>query len=274
MRQLSSRYPLWLCDVWGVIHDGVTAFAPAYEALRKHRENGGLVLLITNAPRLAGNVAEQLDSLRMPRACYDAIVTSGDVTRSLIVLNGKGAVYHIGPERDLGIFHNLQTELVPLEKAHAVVCTGLFDDTAETPEDYAATLARMKALGLPMICANPDKIVRRGAHIIYCAGAIAERYEENGGQVLMAGKPFRPIYDLALKMAAGIRKAPVGKKDVLAIGDGPETDIAGAAAYGIDCVLITGGISDASLSPEAVEREVRAKVPQAHIVEVLPELDW
>ncbi len=274
MKDLSVRYPVWFCDVWGVIHDGLTSFPPASDALSKHRENGGIVLLITNAPRLAGNVAEQMDGLRVPRSAYDAIITSGDVTRSLIVQHGKGAVHHIGPERDKGIFEGLPTRLVPLEEANAVVCTGLHDDTRETGEDYAPILGRMKTLGLTMICANPDKIVRRGNQIVYCAGAIAEIYERDQGLVLMAGKPFQPIYELALQRAAELRKAPVGKNDVVAIGDGPDTDIAGAARFGLDCVLITGGVSDAALSQEAVEREVRSRIPEARIVLVQRDLHW
>jgi HAD superfamily hydrolase (TIGR01459 family) len=274
MQELSSRYPVWLCDVWGVVHDGVVAFAPACDSLRRHRTGAGTVLLVTNAPRRAAGVASQLDHLGVPPDAYDGIVTSGDVTRSLIVAHGKGAVHHIGPSRDLGIFEGLDVALVPPETAHAVVCTGLHDDTVETPDDYREALARMRELNLPMICANPDKIVRRGSDIVYCAGALAERYEQHGGRVLMAGKPFQPIYELALATAAEIRRSPVQKRDVLAIGDGPETDIAGAALFGIDCALITGGISDAALSPAAIEREVRLKVPLANIVKVQQDLHW
>jgi HAD superfamily hydrolase (TIGR01459 family) len=274
MRSLSSRYPLWLCDVWGVVHNGVVAFSSACEALANHRAQGGLVLLVTNAPRRANDVAEQLSRLNVPAASYDGIVTSGDVTRSLIVSHGRGAVHHLGPTRDLGIFDGLATSLVPLDHANAVVCTGLFDDTSEGPEDYLDTFREMLARDLTMICANPDKIVRRASQIVFCAGALAERYAEGGGRVLMAGKPFSPIYDLALYIAAEKAGREIGLNEVLAIGDGPETDIAGAAQYGIDCVLITGGISDAALPPEAVEREVRARVPEANIVKVQRELAW
>jgi len=274
MRSLSEHYPVWLCDVWGVIHNGVVSFGPACKALQNHRRNGGTVLLVTNAPRRAESVAQQLTNLRVPEDCYDAIVTSGDVTRSLINNQGGGAVYHLGPERDMGIYQGLDTRLVSLDEARAVVCTGLFDDRVETPDDYASTLRRMKAFGLPMICANPDKVVRRGSQIVYCAGAIAEAYERIGGRITMAGKPFPPIYDLAMKMAGDIRQGTINTAEILAIGDGPETDIAGAAGQGFDCVLITGGISDHALSPAAVARKVQAAIPDARIVDVQRDLSW
>jgi HAD superfamily hydrolase (TIGR01459 family) len=274
MHSLSSQYPVWFCDVWGVIHDGVDAFATACNALMRHRANGGRVLLVTNAPRRADDVMQQLTRLHVPAESYDAVITSGDVTRDLIATLGRGAVHHIGPPRDLGLFAGLETTLVPLEQAHAVVCTGLFDDTTETPDDYRETYRHMRELGLAMICANPDKIVRRGPDIVYCAGALAEQYEAAGGTVHMAGKPFAPIYDYGFRIASDLMGTTVLRSQILAIGDGPETDIAGAAANGLDCVLITGGISDATLSSEAIAREVRAQVPAARIVKVLPELAW
>ena len=185
----------------------------------------------------------------MPRNAYDAVVTSGDVTRTLIGRYAGRGVYHLGPERDQGIFRGLEVARVPLAEASAVLCTGLFDDTREGPDNYAETYADMLARGLQMICANPDKIVRRGDHIIYCSGALAERYAALGGDVLMAGKPFAPIYDLALAEAARIRGGAVAKPDVLCIGDGPETDIKGAADNGFDALLVAGGISDALKRP-------------------------
>jgi HAD superfamily hydrolase (TIGR01459 family) len=274
MQDLSRRYPLWLCDVWGVVHNGMAAFPEATDALERHRLQGGLVLLVTNAPRRGPSVAEQLQRLQVPATAYDGIVTSGDVTRGLIEVHGKGAVYHVGPPRDLGIFEGLNTSLVPVDAAHAVVCTGLFDDTRETPDDYRDSLRQMQELKLPFICANPDRIVRRGDHITYCAGAIADAYQELGGSVLMAGKPYAPIYELAMAEAADLRGGPIAKAQALAIGDGPDTDIAGASSFGIDCVLITGGIGDATRSLEAAEAEVKQRVPGARIVKVQRELHW
>jgi HAD superfamily hydrolase (TIGR01459 family) len=274
MRLQSARYPVWLCDVWGVIHNGVRSFPEACDALLQHRTGGGTVLLITNAPRLAVAVEAQLARLGVSRDCFDAIITSGDVTRSLIRARGGGKVYHLGPPRDRGLFEGLDVSLVPLAEARAVVCTGLFDDTRETPDDYAETYQEMAARDLPMICANPDKVVRRGDSLVYCAGALAERYADLGGEVFMAGKPHLPIYELAMDVAGRLRGTKIGADMCLAIGDGPETDIAGAASLGIDCVLITGGISDVSLSSEQVAESVRKQVPSARIVAVQSELAW
>jgi HAD superfamily hydrolase (TIGR01450 family) len=274
MRDLSKTYPVWLCDIWGVVHNGVNGFAAACDALSRHRGNGGSVILVTNAPRLHDNVARQLQRLQVPDSAYDRIVTSGDVTRHLIATHGAAGVYHLGPARDEGLFAGLSVARVPLDAAVAVVCTGLFDDTTETAENYEDSLQAMRRRNIEMICANPDKVVRRGSRLIPCAGAIAERFEQIGGKVLMAGKPFAPIYELALDLAAELRGKRPKLSEVLAIGDGPETDIAGAAQLGVDVVLITGGISDAELDDAAIERHVRARVPAAHIVRTLPELAW
>jgi HAD superfamily hydrolase (TIGR01459 family) len=274
MRELSSAYPVWFCDVWGVVHNGVHHFPDAVDALVRHRANGGTAVLITNAPRLANNVEVQLDRLGVNRLAWDAVVTSGDVTQSLLAKHDGETVFHLGPERDLGIFAGMNVRRRRLEEAKVVLCTGLFDDTRETPDDYARTFERMLDSGLAMICANPDMVVRRGAKLIYCAGALAERYRAMGGRVLMAGKPFDPIYDLALRVAGEARGREIEKANCLAIGDGPETDIKGAANFGIDCVLVAGGITDERLSVAALERKVRLLVPDAEIVKTMPSLSW
>jgi HAD superfamily hydrolase (TIGR01459 family) len=274
MRNLSSLYPVWLCDVWGVVHNGVEPFADAVNALTQHRANGGTVILITNAPRLAGNFEQQLYGLGVSRTAWDAVVTSGDVTQDLLAKYSGETVYHLGPERDLGIFVNMDVRRGPLTDAKVVLCTGLFDDTRETPDDYVATLEQMLASNLTMICANPDTVVRRGAQLVYCAGALAERYSATGGSVVMAGKPFEPIYDFAIKAASQARGKTVEKAHCLAIGDGPETDVRGAANNGIDCVLVGGGVSDERLSIAALERNVRLLLPHAKIVTTMRSLRW
>jgi HAD superfamily hydrolase (TIGR01459 family) len=271
---LSSRYKLWLCDIWGVVHNGVRAFAPAVEALKRHRQNGGTVILVTNAPRPAAGIERQLAGLGVTRESHDAVVTSGDVTHALIAEHKGGVVHHIGPRRDLAVFEGTGVKRGALTEAEAVVCTGLFDDETETPDDYADQFAEMKKRGLTMICANPDKIVRRGDHLIFCSGALAERYAAMGGAVKMAGKPYAPIYDLALGLAAKIRGRTAARDEVLAIGDGPETDILGAADYGIATLLIAGGIADRRHSPREVEAQVRKAVPHARIEATLKELAW
>ncbi len=274
MQDLSQRFPVWLCDVWGVLHDGVHVFAGTVDALTRHRAQGGLVILVSNSPRTAAGVARQLEGLGVPPTCHDAIVTSGDVTRTLAVKESGGKVFHLGTERDASIFEGLPLQRTSLEEAHAVLCTGLFDDSHETPADYTALLQQMRELALPMICANPDKIVRKGSRLLYCAGALAEVYAALGGTVLMAGKPFSPIYELAHSEAERLGKRRFAKSDLLALGDGPETDIKGAADYGIAAVLVADGVTDASNGLEAAERKVKAAVPGANIVRTVRQLHW
>ena len=247
---LATRYDVMLCDVWGVLHNGAAAFAEASDALMRARDMGRTVILVSNAPRPNAEVALMLDRFGVPRAAYDAIVTSGDVTTGLLREGGIARVWHLGPERDLGLYEGVDVELVPLEEAGLVVCTGLFDDTTETPGTYRETLAAMKARGLTMICANPDIVVERGGELIWCAGALAEAYQDIGGEAVWCGKPHRPIYDAAFARAAQLRGAPVEPARVLAIGDALRTDLAGALGVGIDCLFIAGGIHAGELGLE------------------------
>jgi len=173
---LAPDYDVVLCDVWGVVHNGVAAFAEAGQALTQFRSRHGTVILITNAPRPAAFVRKLLDRLAVPHAAYDAIVTSGDVTHAIIAARAGERVFHIGPERDLPIFDGLDAPLAPIDAADYVVCSGLFDDTVETPQDYTALIEKLCARGLPMVCANPDVVVERGDKLVYCAGAIADLY--------------------------------------------------------------------------------------------------
>ncbi len=274
MHSLSAAYPVWLCDIWGVVHNGLTGYEAAAHALSRHREQGGIVILVTNAPRTSRGVIKQLAEIGVPAEVYDRVVTSGDVTQTLVKDHARGRVYHVGPPRDLSIFEGQAVKRVPLKEAHAVLCTGLADDNVETPDDYNDLLSRMKELNLPMICANPDKLVRKGSRLLYCAGALAERYSSMGGQVLMAGKPYEPIYDLALQIAGTIAGHRIDKMKVLAIGDGPETDIKGAADYGLAAVLIADGVTDPSDGLDATLARVQAKLPHAKIVKILHRLAW
>jgi len=265
MRELSGRYPVWLCDVWGVVHDGHAPIGSALLALEKHRAAGGKVILITNAPRPMKTIQAFIDRIGVPRSAYDAMVTSGDVTRALMLQHGAHGLYHLGPDEDLPLFDGLAVKRVPVEQAGAVVCTGFFDEVNETSKDYLPILHTIKARGLTLICANPDKVVWEGGRLYPCAGAIAEEYEAMGGKVLMAGKPFSPIYNVALQLAGRPDKA-----QVLAIGDGPETDIKGAVANGLACVFISGGIN----TEPGAETEVRTKYPEARILRAMAELAW
>ncbi len=274
MKSLSADYPVWLCDIWGVVHNGLKGYEAAAQALSQHRKQGGVVILVTNAPRTSQDVIWHLNNLKIPPQSYDRVVTSGDVTQTLVREHAKGKAYYLGPPRDLSLFQGQMVKQVPMAEAHAVLCTGLVNDSMETPDDYGDLLSRMKQLNLPMICANPDKIVRKGDRLLFCAGSLAEKYAGMGGTVLMAGKPYEPIYDLALQTAGTIVGRQIEKSEVLAIGDGPETDIKGAADFGISVVLIADGVTDASDGLEATLARVEAKVSHAKIVKILHHLVW
>jgi HAD superfamily hydrolase (TIGR01459 family) len=220
----------------------VVAFADACTALTRFRRQGGTVVLITNAPRPAEVVMALLDGLEVPRAAYDAIVSSGDVTRAIIAARAGQSAFHVGPARDVPIFAGLDAPLVPLDRADYVVCSGLFDDTTESPQDYKALIATMCERCLTMVCANPDMVVERADKLVYCAGGIADLYASAGGSVLYAGKPYRPIYEQALDIARSVRGRETEHRRLLAIGDSVRTDLEGAAAFGIDCLFVTGGI--------------------------------
>lgn len=232
----------WLVDIWGVMHNGVNAFEASGAACAAFREAGGYVVLLTNAPRPAPSVVAQLARVGVRPEAYDAIVTSGDVTRGLVEAWKGKPIHHLGPDRDQAIFSGLDVTFATSLEAEIVVCSGLIDDETETPADYTTTLKGFARRGLVMLCANPDIRVQRGDKLIYCAGALAQAYEGFGGEVVYSGKPHPPIYELALGVIeAGLGRA-VDKDRVLAIGDGVKTDIAGAAAMGIRSVFIASGI--------------------------------
>jgi len=239
---LAPGYDALLCDVWGVVHNGLASFPDACDALMRARARGAAVVFITNAPRPSEVVMRQLEKLRVPRETYDAIVSSGDVTRSVIEERRGQTLYHLGPERDHSIFSGLDVRFAPLESADYVVCSGLENDEVETPEDYRGRLQTMLERKLFMVCGNPDVVVERGTELVYCAGALADLYAGMGGEVLYAGKPYRPIYDMALQKAAVAagKKPALGR--VLAIGDSLRTDLKGAHAAGVDFLFVTSGI--------------------------------
>ncbi len=273
---LCADYQLMLCDVWGVLHNGRDVFADALEACAAFRAGGGTVVLISNSPRPRQSLIEQLDMIGVPRTVYDGVVTSGDVTRGELSGRGGARVFHLGPERDKGIFEGLETVFGEADKADLVVCSGLFDDTSETPEDYIEMLAAMNARGLAMICANPDLMVERGGSLIYCAGALAQAYEELGGEVLYAGKPYLPIYERALTLAAETRGEDVPLGRVVAIGDGLKTDMAGAARLGVDALFVASGLHVAN-KDDGLDENTVARLFTEHAVKpigALSALRW
>lgn len=241
LQDISGNYAAILCDVWGVLHNGMRPFAGAAAALAAARQRGIAVVLITNAPRLAPSVVAQLASIGVPESAWDRIITSGDVTRTLVA-EGPRKVFHLGPDRDLGLYEGLDVEVVEEFEASSVCCTGYYDDDTEGPEDYADMLRRFRARNLPFVCANPDIMVEKGDRLIWCAGALARDYAQLGGRTLIAGKPHRPIYDAALKAAGEIVGRPLEKREALAIGDGMLTDVKGGADNGFDVLYVSAGI--------------------------------
>lgn len=240
---VADDYDVLLCDVWGVIHNGRESWPEACEALTRFNEKGGHVVLISNSPRPASDVIAQLDSLNVPRSSWKAFVTSGDATRAELAKRAPGPALAIGPARDATTYEGTGLELVDnAADAAFVSVTGLIDDATETPEDYQDRLTPAAERGLDLICANPDRIVQKGDQIIYCAGALADLYEELGGKVIMAGKPFAPIYDLAIAEAEALLDGPVDRSRVLCIGDGVITDVLGAENQNLDCLFIAQGI--------------------------------
>ena len=242
LRDLVDGVDVILSDIWGVVHNGLVAFPEACEALHSFRKQGGAVILITNAPRPADSVQRQLRKLGVADDSYDAIVSSGDLTRQFVASHPGQKVFWLGPERDNSIYRGLDPVLAPLQQAVYVVCTGLLDDETESAEDYRAMMLQARERKLTLICANPDIVVERGDRLIYCAGAIAELYRELGGEVIFYGKPHRPIYERAMALAAERRGHATELNRVLAIGDSVRTDLAGAQGFGIDCLFVTRGI--------------------------------
>jgi HAD superfamily hydrolase (TIGR01459 family) len=275
LRDLVDGVEVILSDIWGVVHNGLEAFPEACAALHTYRQQGGTVILITNAPRPADSVQRQLRKLGVADDTYDAIVSSGDLTRDFVADHPGKKMFWIGMERHNAVHRGLDPVIAPLEDADYIVCTGLFDDETETPEDYRDMLLQARARKLPLVCANPDIVVERGDRLIYCAGAIAELYRELGGEVIFYGKPHRPIYERAMQLATERRGRPTPLDRVLAIGDSVRTDLTGALGFGIDCLFMTRGIHSEEfegidqLDPASV-KELFGHPPRA----LMRELRW
>ena len=275
LRDLVPGVEVVLSDIWGVVHNGLVAFPEACEALHNFRTQGGTVILITNAPRPADSVQRQLRKLGVADETYDAIVSSGDLTRHFVADHPGKKMFWLGPERDNSIYRGLDPMLAPLEAADYIVCTGLFDDETESAEDYRGMMLKARERQLTLVCANPDIVVERGDRLIYCAGAIAELYRELGGEVIFYGKPHRPIYERAMALAAERQSHPIQLNRVLAIGDSVRTDLTGAHAFGIDCLFLTRGIHSEEfegidqLDPASV-KELFGRPPKA----LMRELRW
>jgi HAD superfamily hydrolase (TIGR01459 family) len=278
LRDVLDGVDVILSDIWGVVHNGLQAWPDACAALAEFRKGGGKVVLITNAPRPADAVQRMLRRLHVPDDVYDAIVSSGDLTRGYIEEHQMQKVFHIGPERDHSLFEGFGVVFGDVEDADYIVCSGLFDDETETAEDYRATLTRARARNLFLVCANPDIVVERGEKLIFCAGALAELYMTLGGKVLFAGKPHAPIYDRALELAEKAGAASVTPQRVLAIGDSVRTDLEGANTSGFRCLFVTSGIHATELgeraNPDAASVTKLFKGASKPPFAVTPKLMW
>jgi len=275
---LAPRYDALLCDLWGVVHNGVVAHPTAVDALVNYRRGGGRVAFITNAPRPSPPIVAMLDGFGVPRDAYDAIVSSGDTTRTMIAPYEGKVVHHFGPARiDDSLYEGLGVIRGPAEEAEVIVCTDMPDDD-DTPDMYEAELRLWLSRRLPLICANPDKFVEIGDKLVYCAGAMADVYADRGGEVRMAGKPYRPIYDEALRLAESAAGHAIDLGRVLCIGDSVRTDAVGAAGFGADLLFITGSIHAAELDAfgAADPTAIRALVAPsgAHLAGFMPRLAW
>lgn len=249
LSEISDRYDALFVDLWGCVHNGISALPEAVSALHTYKAGGGKVVLVTNSPRPRDSVAHQIKGMGVPDDCWDTIATSGDSARAAMFRGIVGQkVYFIGEDRDLAFFTPLKIvedavdiQQVPLAEAEGIVCAGPFDPMAD-PSVYRADFLYAKAKGLKLLCANPDIVVDRGETREWCAGALAQLYTEMGGESLYFGKPFPPIYDLARRRLAALG-VDVPNIGILAIGDGIQTDIKGAMGEDIDSLFISGGLA-------------------------------
>ena len=253
LAEVAHSYDALFVDLWGCLHNGVEPFADAVNALRAYKAQGGKVLLLTNSPRPRSSVIRQLARIGVPTDIYDEIASSGDAAQIAMAAGVVGRkVYHLGPERDLSFFTDengpIDVERVPLVEAEGIVCTGLFDDLIETPDDYRLTILDAKNRGLKLLCANPDILVDLGDKRIFCSGAIAQAYTEAGGTSLYFGKPHSPIYELAYTRLSPIAGRRIDTDRILCIGDGINTDIRGGVAEDLDTIFITGGLAATEIS--------------------------
>ncbi|MEC7552312.1 MAG: TIGR01459 family HAD-type hydrolase [Pseudomonadota bacterium] len=276
LQAVASNYDALLCDVWGVIHNGYNLFPGVAEALQGWRDNVGPVLLLTNAPRPAEAVQRRLDRMDCPREAYDGILSSGDAAREILSQRGaEGQVcYFVGATKDVDVLNGIDIEFAPAEEADFILLTGMSNDMEETLEDYADEIALWLKLDLQLICANPDRIVQIGEQVIYCAGALAEIYENKGGDVIWLGKPHLPIYDTGFNRLQKLTNMETPR--ILAIGDGFKTDIPGANSANLDVLFITGGLSETltqeTKTPEDIAAILRDYDSYAHYF--MKHLSW
>jgi HAD superfamily hydrolase (TIGR01459 family) len=280
LAEIADGYDALLCDVWGVIHNGRESFPAACAALARFVRERGPVVLISNAPRPSAAAKPQLRALKVPDDAWTLFVTSGDATRLELAARAPGPAWAVGPARDAPLYEGLGLDFAETPEDGAfVACTGPFDDEIDVPEDYRDRFEICVSRGLTMICANPDRVVRRGDKMIYCAGALADLYESLGGTVVTAGKPHEAIYRCAYDALAQAAGAPIDRRRILAIGDAVATDVKGANAQGLDCLFVAAGINSAETL--AADGRLDGERLQAfltregvHAAYAIPELRW
>lgn len=239
LSEVFAAYEGFILDLWGVVHDGVKPYPGTIETLTNLKKAKRKIWLLSNAPRRAQIVAQKLTEMGIASALYDGVLTSGEASRNALserYLQQWGRrMLHIGAvDRDCSVYEGLDVTRVqnPAE-ADFILNTGVFD-FSDTVDQYEDLLQECAEKGLPMLCANPDKVVHVEEKLVICAGTIADRYEALEGSVVSFGKPYRGVYSAVLEA--------MGTRQVLAVGDSMLTDIAGATGAGIASLLVTSGI--------------------------------
>jgi HAD superfamily hydrolase (TIGR01459 family) len=248
LRAIVGLYDVFVIDLWGTLYDGVAPYPGAVRALTRLAAAGKRIALLSNAPRRAALAGEMLTAAGFAPQLYAMLLSSGEATHAALRdrpdrwhARLSGPCWHLGPPRDRSIFEGLALDVRSTpEGAGFCVVTGTRLNE-ETVEDYRDELDRALALGLPMICANPDMLVPVGDALVVCPGAFAGYYADRGGDVFWHGKPHRSIYDTLFAQLETTGGA-VDPARTIAIGDGLQTDILGAANAGVASLLLTGGV--------------------------------
>ncbi|MBC9176310.1 TIGR01459 family HAD-type hydrolase [Pseudoroseomonas ludipueritiae] len=277
--ELAESHDGYVLDIWGVIHDGQQPYPGVPEALAEMRARGKRIVLLSNAPRRAWTVEKQLAGMGLDKGLWDGIVTSGEVSWTLLrdrthpwfAKLGRRA-FHLGPERDLSVVEDLDISLVatPAE-ADWLLNTGPDPlNGARSADPYQPLLEDCARHKLPMLCVNPDRAVMVGGERLICAGAFADRYLELGGDVMEIGKPDAMVYETVLATLG------VPASRVAAIGDTPHTDLLGAKNAGIDAVWAMTGLAADNLGPDPSDALLEAEAARQHVspIAALRSLRW